>query len=122
MLDLIERMFCRLKDFRRIATRYDDLHWRYFPPLFDVRRSVPCGRLYSERMLARGSTGRHRALPYSHAQGEVPRALHCRVQHRNELARGFCSSLGCALANPEQPDAIRQFCFLASRYGATHAD
>jgi len=31
--NLIERMFCRLKDFRRIATRYDKLARNYFSAL-----------------------------------------------------------------------------------------
>ena len=44
----------------------------------------------------------------------------CRVWRRNELARGFCSSLRCASGIPMQTDAIRQICFLASPYGATH--
>jgi hypothetical protein len=32
-IDVIERCYCRLKDFRRIATRYDKLARNYFSAL-----------------------------------------------------------------------------------------
>ena len=34
--NVIERCYCRLKDFRRIATRYDKLARNYFSALFLV--------------------------------------------------------------------------------------
>jgi hypothetical protein len=46
----------------------------------------------------------------------------CRLKRRNELARGFCSGLGCAQSTLMQAGAIKQICFLATPYGAMHAD
>jgi hypothetical protein len=37
---VIERCYCRLKDFRRIATRYDKLARNYFSALCHCRRGI----------------------------------------------------------------------------------
>src|SRR5262245_26375260 len=50
--------------------------------------------------------------------GHALRHLICRVWRRNQLARGFCSSLGCAAANPDAGRRHLPGLLLASPYGA----
>lgn len=45
--NLVERMWCRLKNFRRVATRYDKLA-RTISPASSLQRSAPIGSIESK--------------------------------------------------------------------------
>jgi len=49
--NVIERCFCRLKDFRRVATRYDKLARNFLVSIHKMAESYE--RLYVENMIAR---------------------------------------------------------------------
>jgi len=89
----------------------------------DPTSSERCRRLQRQNEYA-GSAPAERGLPAVARPATFRSVLDvvCRGSRRNELARGFCSSLRCVLANPDAGQSDEANLLLASRYGATHAD
>ncbi len=66
--NLIERMFARLKDFRRVATRYDKLAWNFggYDHLVDLQYLSPDPRPAISRFRMAMCLHSSRAMPWRH--------------------------------------------------------